>query len=115
MKKLLIFACAALMILSANAQKQETQKPCIMSGLSAFLYMDLMELQKDDPSLKAIPDEMRERYVFHEINSELYVGAFVDIKAEKRSLAAEYGVLFNGEEEIPFMTANIPLKQFIKD
>ncbi len=113
MKKLIIFACAALMILSANAQKQETQKPCIMSGLSAFLYMDLMELQKDDPSLKAIPDDMRDRYGFHEINSELYVGAFVDIKAEKRSLAAEYGVLFNGEEEIPFMTVNIPLKQFI--
>ena len=113
MKKLLIFACAALLFVSANAQKTEMELPCKMSGLSAFLYMDLMELQKNDPSLKSIPDEMRDRYVFHTINSELYVGAFADIKAEKRKLAAEYGVLFNGKEELPFMTVNIPLKNYI--
>ena len=110
---LLLFACAALLFVSANAQKTEMELPCKMSGLSAFLYVDLMELQKNDPSLKSIPDDMRDHYVFHTINSELYVGAFADIKAEKRKLAAEYGVLFNGKEELPFMTVNIPLKNYI--
>ena len=113
MKKILLLACATLLLVSANAQKAVKEVSCTMSGLSAFLYMDLMELQKSDPTLKSIPDDMRERYVFHTINSELYVGAFADIKAEKRSFAAEYGVLFNGKEDIPFMTVNIPLKKFV--
>ncbi|MBR5027887.1 MAG: S8 family serine peptidase, partial [Bacteroidales bacterium] len=84
-----------------------------MSGLSAFLYMDLMELAKDDPSLKSIPEEMKDQYSMREINSQLYVGAFADIKVERRSLAAEYGVFINGKEAMPFMTVNIPVKNYV--
>ena len=113
MKKLLLFTCALLISVLASAQKSAVEMPCRMSGLSAFLYIDLMELQKDDPSLSFIPDELKERYVFHQINSELYVGAFADIKADNRQRAAEYGVLFNGKEELPFMTVDIPLKRYV--
>ena len=84
-----------------------------MSGLSAFLYVDLMELEKADPSLKSIPNEMKDRYGFRVINSEMYVGAFADIKADKRDLAAQYGVLFNGKRVLPFMTVNIPVKRYV--
>ena len=85
-----------------------------MSGLSAFLYVDLMELEKADPSLKSIPNEMKDRYGFRVINSEMYVGAFADIKADKRSMAAEYGVLFNGKRVLPFMTVNIPVRNYVR-
>lgn len=120
MKKALIFACAALLFVSAIAQTSKTEKPvtlkenpCRMSGLSAFLYVDLMQLEKTDPSLKSIPEEMKDRYGLLEINSELYVGAFADIKADKRDLAAEYGVLFNGKRVLPFTTVNIPVKRYV--
>ncbi len=121
MKKALIIACAALLFVSANAQTSTTEKPvvkkantCRMSGLSAFLYVDLMELEKADPSLKSIPNEMKDRYGFRVINSEMYVGAFADIKADKRDLAAQYGVLFNGKRVLPFMTVNIPVKNYVR-
>ena len=117
MKKALIIACAALLFVSANAQTSTTEKPvvkkantCRMSGLSAFLYVDLMQHEKTDPSMKNISQEMKDRYGLRKIKSELYVGAFADIKADKRDLAAEYGVLFNGKRVLPFMTVNIPVK-----
>ena len=120
MKKVLIFACAALFFVSAIAQTSTTEKPvatkektCRMSGLSAFLYVELSQLEKADPNLKVIPDEMKDRYGLREINSELYVGAFADIKAEKRDEASEYGVLFNGKRLLPYMTVNIPVKKYV--
>lgn len=121
MKKALIIACAALLFVSANAQTSTTEKPvvkkantCRMSGLSAFLYVDLMQHEKTDPSMKNISQEMKDRYGLRKIKSELYVGAFADIKADKRDLAAEYGVLFNGKRVLPFMTVNIPVKNYVR-
>ena len=64
-------------------------------------------------TLKSIPTEMIERYGLIEINSELYVGAFADIKPERRSLAAEYGVLFNGNNDFQITTVDIPVKNFV--
>ena len=120
MKKALIIACAALLFVSANAQTSTTEKhvvkkanTCRMSGLSAFLYVDLMQHEKTDPSMKNISQEMKDRYGLRKIKSELYVGAFADIKADKRDLAAEYGVLCNGKRVLPFMTVNIPVKNYV--
>ena len=117
---ILLFAFSA--VTNSQAQEKSDNNPKFLddghthkqrSGLSGFLYFELMELEKTDPSLNSIPEDMKERYVFHEINSELYVGAFADIKPDKRDLAAEYGVLFNGKMDLPFMTVSIPLKKYV--
>ncbi len=96
-------------------KKNEVQKvkPCRMSGLSALLYADLTKLAKNDPSLKNITEEMKDRYGMRLINSELYVGAFADIDYEQRGNAVEYGVLFNGKLKSHFTTVNIPVKRYV--
>ncbi len=124
-KYILLFACViATSVVFAQNQvlddnEAETAKQGVaipikgMSGFSAFLYVDLMKLEKSDPTLKSIPPDIVERYGLIEINSEWYVGAFADIKPEKRSWAAEYGVLFNGNTDFHITTVNIPVKNYV--
>ncbi len=124
-KYILLFACViATSVVFAQNQvlddnEAETAKQGVaipikgMSGFSAFLYVDLMKLEQSDPTLKSIPPDIVERYGLIEINSEWYVGAFADIKPEKRSWAAEYGVLFNGNTDFHITTVNIPVKNYV--
>ncbi|MBO7542154.1 MAG: S8 family peptidase [Bacteroidales bacterium] len=124
-KYILLFACViATSVVFAQNQvldnnESETTKQGVaipikgMSGFSAFLYVDLMKLEQSDPTLKSIPPDIVERYGLIEINSEWYVGAFADIKPEKRSWAAEYGVLFNGNTDFHITTVNIPVKNYV--
>ena len=109
-------ACAVLVFSTAAASPTsfgDNPKPCRMSGLSALLYVDLMQMQKTDPSLKNISREMQDRYGMRVINSELYVGAFATVTEEQRGNAIELGILFNGKRILPYSTVNIPVKRYV--
>ena len=114
-KYLLLFACviATSAIFAQNQVldngKAEQVKQGIefsaegLSGMSAFLYLDLKQ---------GTPD-LEQKYDFVKVNGEWNVTALAMIKESKMALLKQYGVAINGNKALTYKSVTIPVSNFV--
>lgn len=74
-----------------------------LSAMSAFLYLDLKQGEKD----------LAEKYDFVKVDGEWNVTAFAVIPDSKMSLLKNYGVILNGNKTVKYKSVTIPVTNFV--